>query len=138
MMATHASCRKSKPLMSKHFRMYAGADGETHFADMDVAFQEAQPLMLRAPTLGASSVTFNVAQAGLDYQWHTAPRRQFVVVLQGWYECVTSDGEVRRLETGDVMLAEDLTGKGHIMRVPGSEDVHYATIPLEDQTPTRT
>jgi hypothetical protein len=31
---------------------------------------------------------------------------------------------------GDVLLAEDLTGQGHITRVVGTEPRLYATVPL--------
>jgi hypothetical protein len=40
----------------------------------------------------------------------------------------TSDGDIRRLPAGSVVLAEDTTGKGHITRHPpeGQLVVHVA------------
>ncbi|MBV8085681.1 MAG: hypothetical protein JO247_12810 [Chloroflexi bacterium] len=118
------------------FRMYATPDGESHFGDFDVSYEAMNEWISRAAAMGATNITFNTAKAGMDYQWHNAPRRQFVIGLSGTYEVVVSDGETRQVAPGTVLLAEDLTGRGHIMRVPASNDVYYAAVPLEDQTPT--
>ena len=40
---------------------------------------------------------------------------------------------VARIGPGDVVLAEDLTGQGHITRVVGSEPRFYAIVPLSDK-----
>jgi hypothetical protein len=51
-----------------------------------------------------------------------------VLWLTGEVEFETSDGNVRRLPAGSVVLAEDTTGKGHISRHPpeGQLVVHVA------------
>jgi hypothetical protein len=48
--------------------------------------------------------------------------------LTGEVEFETSDGDIRRLPPGSVVLAEDTTGKGHISRHPpeGQLVVHIA------------
>lgn len=56
---------------------------------------------------------------------HTAPRKQWVMVLKGEIEFETSDGEVQRLVPGMVVLAEDATGKGHKARSIGNEDAVF-------------
>jgi hypothetical protein len=48
--------------------------------------------------------------------FHTAPRRQFVVNLSGLVEIEVGDGSTRRLGAGDILLADDTTGQGHITR----------------------
>jgi hypothetical protein len=40
-----------------------------------------------------------------------------------------------RLQAGDAVLAEDLTGRGHITRVVGDRPRFYAVVPLADPTP---
>jgi hypothetical protein len=50
---------------------------------------------------------------------HEAPRRQFLVVLGGELEIVTTLGQQRRLQPGDVLLADDVGSKGHISRDVG-------------------
>ncbi len=42
--------------------------------------------------------------------------RQLVVVLSGEMEVETSDGEKRRFGRGDMLLADDTSGSGHITR----------------------
>ena len=43
-----------------------------------------------------------------------------MIMLQGEVEIETSDGTVRRLGAGDILLAEDTTGKGHRSRSVGT------------------
>ena len=50
------------------------------------------------------------------YDYHCAPRRQFVIHLKGSVEIETGDGTKRRFGVGDVLLADDTTGEGHISR----------------------
>jgi hypothetical protein len=60
----------------------------------------------------------------------TAPRRQYSITLSGQAEIEVGDGTVARLGPGDVLLAEDLTGQGHIMRVIGNVPRLSALVPL--------
>ena len=96
-------------------RIYTGDDGQTHFQDLPNAF----------PRIGKGEVsrlqpTTDVVQredAGNSFgDWHNAPRRQYVIVLSGEIEIEIGDGSKRRLVTGDVLLAEDVSGQGHITR----------------------
>lgn len=41
--------------------------------------------------------------------------------MSGNWEITTSDGEIRTFSTGDVLLVEDTTGKGHASRVISGE-----------------
>jgi hypothetical protein len=54
-----------------------------------------------------------------DVGMHEAPRRQFLVVLGGELEIVTTLGQQQRLRPGDVLLADDVGSKGHISRDVG-------------------
>ncbi len=63
--------------------------------------------------------------------WHCAPRRQFVVFLDGWVRLTVGDGTTRQLPAGSVVLAEDLHGRGHVTEhQPG--DRRVLVIPLEE------
>jgi hypothetical protein len=63
--------------------------------------------------------------------YHPVPRRQYVITLCGQVEIETGDGTIRRFGPGDVMLAEDTIGHGHITRVVGGQPRHYVFIPLK-------
>jgi len=54
------------------------------------------------------------------------------VTLSGSWEIEASQGVKRSFKTGDVMLADDTTGEGHISRVIGSEPHIFMTVPLAD------
>lgn len=69
---------------------------------------------------------------GYFIDWHNAPRRQFVVNLSGEVEIVTSDGDKRRFGPGSILLAEDLSGKGHTSRGIGDQERLSLFIPLAD------
>ena len=76
---------------------------------------------------------------GLPAGWESGrrynpPRRNFFVTLSGELEIEASDGEVRRLGPGTVLLAEDLSGKGHITRSRGGEWVGMLVTPSSTDT----
>jgi hypothetical protein len=116
----------------KYFRIYADAGGESHFEDVDVELSEQARGSDLSVLYPASGVIFRRSPADQFIDWHPAPRRQFVVTLSGTAEVEASDGEVRRIGPGTVMLAEDTTGRGHITRGTGTEERLSLFIPLPD------
>jgi uncharacterized cupin superfamily protein len=64
----------------------------------------------------ATGVIFRENDADYDYDWHCAPRKQYILLLDGEIEIETSDGDMRRFRGGDILLVEDTTGKGHRTR----------------------
>ena len=122
--------------MPKIFRVYTGANGQSHlaeeslalqpFVDTEGAYGEGTPLQQ------AMGITFRLAPPGYVLSWHCAPRRQYTITLSGAAEVEVGDGTVARVGPGDVLLAEDLTGQGHITRVVGNEPRFYAVVPLAD------
>jgi quercetin dioxygenase-like cupin family protein len=108
-------------------RLYTGSDGRSHLEDVDPA---AHP---KLTTLhAAKGVVFRATEPGHFHDWHNAPRRQYVITLEGEVEIGLGDGTVRRFGPGHVTLAEDLTGQGHTTRVVGNTRRLTATIHLAD------
>lgn len=104
----------------KSVRIYTGDDGQSHFEELDWAFdpsQGSQSTKIQA-ALGAE---FMYQPPGFVIDWHPAPRRQYVITLQGQAEIVLGDGTTKRFGPGDVLLAEDVTGRGHYTRIVGEE-----------------
>ena len=64
----------------------------------------------------ATGIVFRETGGDYNYELHTAPRRQYVVNLEGEVEIEVGDGTKRILRSGDILLAEDTTGQGHISR----------------------
>jgi hypothetical protein len=120
--------------MPKIWRVYSGENGQSHieavelamkpFVDVEGAHGEG------APTQTATGITFRVAPPGYVLSWHCAPRRQYSISLSGMAEIEVGDGTVARVGPGDVVLAEDLTGQGHVTRVVGDQPRFYAIVPL--------
>jgi uncharacterized cupin superfamily protein len=115
----------------KIVRLYTANDQKSHFEEIDMKFGGNQA-MLTTDTRAASSAVFRCAPAGLVIDRHPAPRRQFLVTLSGSWEIEASNGVKRVFKTGDVMLADDTSGEGHISRVLGSEPHIFMTVPLAD------
>ena len=89
----------------KFVRLYSGSDGQSHFEDLDPAqFSNLQ---------AAEGVIFKNVAPNQSSEWHTAPRRRFLITLSGSVDVTIGDGTVKTFGPGDVFLAEDLTGKGH-------------------------
>jgi hypothetical protein len=114
----------------KIVRLYTGADNESHFEDVDVELNVSGRVQASAlqPTHG---IVFRSAPANHLSDFHPVPKRQYVITLAGEVEIETGDGTIRRFGPGDVMLAEDTTGRGHITRVIGGQPRHYVFIPLK-------
>ena len=122
--------------MPKMWRVYSAADGQSHVEEVDFALQpfvdtegahgEGTPLQ------SVTGITFRLAQPGYVLSWHCAPRRQYTITLSGAAEIEVGDGTVTQVGPGDVLLAEDLTGQGHITRVVGNQPRFYAVVPLAD------
>ena len=121
--------------MPKIVRVYTGADGQSHLEEVSLALQ---PFVDTEGAYGegtslqqATGITFRLAPPGYVLNWHCAPRRQYTITLSGAAEVEVGDGTVKRVGPGDVLLAEDLTGQGHITRVVGDQPRFYAVVPLE-------
>ena len=115
----------------KYLRIYADANGESHLEEVEVDLQQSGTRDI-SDMLPAKGVLFRRSPAGQVVDWHTAPRRQFVITLSGEGEIETSDGDRRRFGPGLPVLADDTTGKGHITRTLGSADRITLFVPLAD------
>lgn len=97
-------------------RVSTDADGESHFGEVDVPLEDAGEIGRLSESLPADAVIFRENPPDYDYDWHPAPQRQLIILLDGEIELEVSDGEKRRFEGGDILLVEDTGGKGHRTR----------------------
>ena len=111
----------------KIVRVYSGDDGESHFEELT-----AEQLSEIVNRVGLGDVLLNRREAPNFSDYHTAPRRQYVVNLEGTAEFETADGSKVQLEPGDVLVAEDLTGHGHIARSPNAGMRTSLAVPLAE------
>ncbi len=112
----------------KTFRLYTGADGQSHIEPVDLARAAAW-----TRGIAATQIFFRESPVGNFIDWHPAPRRLFVIILSGQLEIGLGDGSKHLFGPGDARLVEDTTGKGHTTRVHGDAPCLTATIPLAER-----
>ena len=111
---------------------HTGPDGLSHVEEIEAKFAPggetgAYKLMANA---GAE---LRRAAPGRVADWHTAPRRQYVITLSGHGELEVAGGKKIQVGPGSINLVEDVTGKGHITRTVGNEDRVTIQVPLVDR-----
>jgi hypothetical protein len=97
-------------------RLYTGPDNKSHFEDIEIPLKDSGKVGFISERYKATGVVFRETTGDYNYDFHPAPRRQYVVNLEGGVEIEVGDGTKRILGTGDILLAEDTTGQGHISR----------------------
>ncbi|MEY2398806.1 MAG: hypothetical protein QOJ00_1980 [Actinomycetota bacterium] len=106
--------------------------GGTCFEDLDIELHEGGEIGRLSKPLPATSVIFRENDASYDYDWHNAPQRQFIVMLDGELEVEVTSGEKRRFRGGDILLVEDTTGTGHRSRnIGGPRRSLFIPVPEE-------
>lgn len=100
----------------KIVRLYTDNAGDSCFEEVDIPLEGAGEIGRLSEHLPATSIIFRETGGDYDYDFHNAPERQFIIMLDGVIEIETSRGERRVFEGGDVLLAEDTQGRGHKTR----------------------
>ena len=112
-------------------RIYTGPDGRSHFEDLEIPLAPGSYGRL-SPLVPVEGLIFRETPAGGLLDFHTAPRRQFVITLSGVVEIECGDGARRRFGPGDIMLADDTTGQGHITReIEGPRRSLFLPVPAD-------
>ena len=97
-------------------RIYSDANGDSRFEDITIPLEDAGEIGKLSERIPVKTVIFREVEAGYDYNFHNAPQKQYLIMLDGEIEIETSLGDIRRFKGGDVVLLEDATGKGHKTR----------------------
>jgi hypothetical protein len=110
--------------------LYTDANGESHFRDIEVDWVEERRGSKLSKRMPATGIIFRETSADYDLDWHPAPRRQYIVNLDAGVQITASDGESRLIGAGEIILVEDITGKGHLSKGLGKMR-HSLFIPIE-------
>ena len=70
----------------------------------------------------AENLKFCRLPKGWEGGWHNSPVKQFVIGVNGQIKMTCSDHSVVTLGGGDIVLLEDITGKGHHTEVTSDDD----------------
>jgi hypothetical protein len=93
-------------------RVYADTDGESRFDEVFYPLTDRGPIGFLSDKVMVKEILFRKVLPGYN-DLHNAPQRQYVVLLDGGVEIETSTGEKRAFQSGEILLMEDTTGKGH-------------------------
>jgi hypothetical protein len=125
-----ASAQARTPV--KITRLYTGPDGKTKVEEFEVPLKPQGQGTELSTIVPARSVQFRRTNKDYNLDWHPAPTRQFVLTLSGESEVEIEGGKKIRLGPGNILLAEDTTGQGHISRALGTGERISVFIPLAD------
>ena len=111
--------------------LYTDAQGQSHFRDIEVEWIETRRGSKLSKKLPATGIIFRETAAEHNVDWHPAPRRQYIVNLDAGVKITASDGEARQIGAGEVILVEDVRGKGHLSKSIGGQMRHSIFVPVE-------
>jgi quercetin dioxygenase-like cupin family protein len=117
-----ASCRKVALEVGRVsdtvpvLRVFTGTDGKSHAEKVSFAAVKTTYLGLQLAHFDfgdPSNVVIVRGPPNFVIPFHAAPYREIFMVLSGGSTIELSDGTQHQLNTGDVVLFEDVTGPGH-------------------------
>ncbi len=114
----------------KIVRMYSGGDNRSHLEEIPLALK---PSRLGGSTPEIESVRgrpYMAVNTSATPDFHPAPRRQYLVVVEGKIDAIVGDGSRMTLVAGDILFADDLVGEGHIVRMNGCDRWVAFIVPL--------
>lgn len=115
-------------------RITTDVAGDSRFEDIEIPLHDGGEIGHLSESIGARGVIFRETDPDYDYDWHPAPRRQFIVLLDGAIEIEVGTGEKRSFSGGDILLVEDTTGRGHRTRTVDGRSRRSLFIPLKAET----
>jgi hypothetical protein len=115
----------------KIHRLYTDGNGDSHFADVEIAYTETTNAGRLSQHFPATGLIFQEVPPTYDLDWHNAPRRQYIINLDNGVQLTASDGESRIIGAGEVILVEDTTGKGHLSKAINDRLRHCIFVTLD-------
>ena len=97
-------------------RIFTGDDGKSHFEDLDIPLGNPDEPDRRSEPVKATGIIFRETGGGYALDFHNPDHRQFMINLEGSVELTAGDGTSRVIGPGEILLAEDTTGQGHLSR----------------------
>jgi len=94
-------------------RVYSDEEGESRFEDILISLKDAGDIGSLSEAFPAKAIIFREVLPSYDYDFHNAPQKQYIILLDGEIEIETSLGETRSFAAGNILLVEDTSGKGH-------------------------
>lgn len=110
--------------------LFGGDDGESHLELKELPRTGGTPGRSVQTRLYATDVEMGDALPGDFIDFHGVSSPRFLIVLSGQLEIGLGDGSKHILSKGDIVLANDVTGRGHTSRTIGTEPLRILTVRL--------
>jgi len=114
-------------------RLYSDKNGESHFEDIDIPLKDGGDIGHLSEILPVTGMMLRENPGNYNYDWHSAPRKQYIVMIEGMLMVRVSDGEERSFSPGTILLVEDTDGKGHKSWVPDGKPRKSLFITIGDK-----
>lgn len=114
----------------KILHVFGGEDGESHLEIKDLPRTGGTPGRSVQTRLYATDVEIGDTLPGDFIDFHGVSTPRLLIVLAGQLEVGLGDGTKYILSKGDIVLANDVTGRGHTSRLIGTEPLRLMTVRL--------
>lgn len=94
-------------------RIYSDTNGDSHFEDINIPLKNDGDIGFLSQEQAVKGIIFREVNPSYNYDFHNAPQRQYIILLDGGVEIETSLGDKRIFKTGEILLVEDISGKGY-------------------------
>ena len=111
------------------------SNGESQFEDSTVVLNSGDPddpPLAKSSIIPATAISFRWTPGDYVFDFHPAPRRRVIILLEGQLDVDVSSGERRRFTVGDVLEVGDIAGKGHVSNAVDGRAFRSAIINLDD------
>jgi hypothetical protein len=80
-------------------RVYSDSNGDTRFEDIIIPLHDAGEIGKLSAGLPVSSIIFREVEPLYDYNFHNAPQKQYLILIDGEIEIETTLGEKRSFQS---------------------------------------
>ena len=116
-------------------RLYTGADGNSYFENQQIQLSLSTLIGQLSQEIPTRMIQFRYTEPSYDLELHNAPRKQFIIMIEGGVQITTSKGETRIFEAGSkersVLLVEDVDGFGHYSKALDGKGRYSIFVGLE-------
>jgi len=113
-------------------KVFTNANGDSEFGSFEVNMADNGPIGFLSKTMPTTGIILRETPSSYNFDWHPAPRRQFIVNLDAPVKITTSVGQERVFGIGEVFFVEDTTGKGHKSQAVAGQTRRSVFIPVPD------
>lgn len=112
--------------------VYEGEDHRSHFGELELPSNSPDRLPGTAPFASSGVRFFLASEPFADPEFHNAPERRLVTILNGRIEVTVGGGDARQGAPTDVFLFDDVAGEGHTFReVEGPLRMQIVALPQD-------